>query len=51
MNRMKLDFMNLLLFLPVGIPFLKGTINDFIRSFPNYKPHLYAIIIYDKKKY
>lgn len=43
----KLSPLRLLLFLPGGIPFVKGTIGEFIESFPDYMPHLYAIIVFD----
>lgn len=48
-NDKKAKLMNIQLFLPGGIPLLNGTINDFIKSLPYYMPHLYAIIVYDKK--
>lgn len=47
-NAQKLKSTRILLFLPGGIPFLKGTIGEFIESFPDYMPHLYAIIFFDK---
>lgn len=47
-NDIKLESMYILLFLPGGIPFLKGNIQNFINSFPDFMPHLYAIILYDK---
>ena len=37
----------ILLFLPGGIPFIVGKISDFKKSFPNYMPHLYAILVND----
>lgn len=47
-NANKLKSIKLLLYLPGGIPFLDGTISNFIESFPDFMPHLYAIILYDK---
>ena len=41
--------MRILLFLPGGVPFLKGKIKDFTDSFQDYMPHLYAIILFDPK--
>lgn len=41
----KLPSMRILLYLPGGIPFLQGTISDFVESFPDYMPHLYAVLI------
>ena len=37
----------ILLFLPGGIPFIVGKISDFKKSFPDYMPHLYAILVND----
>lgn len=44
----KIKHMKILLFFPGGVPFLKGNINDFVQFFPDFMPHLYAIILYDK---
>lgn len=42
--------MNLVLFLPGGIPLLPGVaIGEFINSFPDFMPHLYAIIVSKKE--
>ena len=40
----KQDF-ELLLYLPGGIPFVTGTISEFVDSFPDYVPHLYCVIL------
>lgn len=39
--------MRILLFLPGGIPFLQGTISDFTRTFPDFMPHLYAVVLFN----
>lgn len=40
-----IDSNKILVFLPGGIPFFKSNISQFIKSFPLYMPHLYAILV------
>ena len=43
--KVNIDAKKILLFLPGGIPFLQSNLSDFIKSFPDYMPHIYAILI------
>lgn len=42
--KVNIDSKQILVFLPGGIPYFKSTINKYIESFPDYMPHLYAIL-------
>lgn len=48
-NSKSIDQSKILLYLPGGVPFISGNINSFIQSFPDYMPHLYAIVIRNTK--
>lgn len=46
-NPKKIAETKILLFLPGGNSFIVGKISDFKKSFPDYMPHLYAILVND----
>lgn len=48
-NSASIDQSKILLYLPGGIPFIVDNINSFIKSFPDYMPHLYAVVIRNTK--